>query len=247
MRRVFLILALLALPSAAAANEAKATCERMIHRMRGHANVARYEMTVERPQWTRSIQIQAWDDRGKERLFLRILNPPKDQGVSFLKIGYNLWNYLPRVEKIVRIPPSMMLQPWMGSDFSNDDLIKESSYIDDYTHAIVGKETWEGEEVTQIELTPLPDAPVVWGKVVYWVRNDDLPVQQHFLNEQGKLIKDLRFEEFKIMDGVMFPTFWIMRNVAKDGQKTTLQLLEVDFDPDPAIADSVFTQRNLRS
>lgn len=245
---IFLIAALLVLPSPAAADEGKNIIERMIHKLRGDANIAQYEMTVHRPSWTRSIEVRVWDDRQNKRLFLRILNPPKDEGLSFLKIGYNLWNYLPRVEKVLKIPSSMMLQPWMGSDFSNDDLVKESSYVEDYTHEITGTETMAGEEVSKIELTPLPHAPVVWGKVIIWARvKDDLPVQKHFLDERGNLVKEMRFKEFKVMDGVLFPTIWEMTNVMKEGQKTTLKVLEIDFNPVPPIPDEVFTQDNLRS
>ncbi len=192
--------------------------------------------------------MKVWDNRAEKKVFVRILEPAKDAGTGFLRIGYNLWSYLPKVEKVMKIPPSMMLQPWMGSDFSNDDLVKESSYIDDYDHQITGTETRDSEKILKIELVPHPQAPVVWGKVIWWVRvKDDLPVQQHFLDERGRLIKDLTFYEFKIMDGVMHPTLWEMKNVLKEGQKTTIRLHSVDFDPVPPIPDKIFTEENLRS
>ena len=176
-----------------------------------------------------------------------MLEPAKDRGTSFLRLGYNLWNYLPSVEKVLKIPPSMMLQPWMGSDFTNDDLVKESSYIDDYDHQIVAKETRDGIPVLKIELIPHPNAPVVWGKVIYWVREkDDLPIEEHFIDERGNLIKDLVFSDFKTLDGVFLPTRWEITPVTKQGQKTTLRLLSIKFDPVPPVAESVFTEKNLR-
>ena len=223
------------------ADDGKQIVDRMTQKLRGHANVASYEITVYRPTWSRTIRIKAWDDRARKRFFIRILDPPKDAGISFLRIGYNLWNYLPKVEKVMKIPPSMMLQPWMGSDFTNDDLVKESSYVEDYDQRLVATELREGERVQKIELTPYPNAPVVWGKVVFWVRMDDLPVEEQFFDEKGLLVKELRFQEFKQMDGVLTPTFWEMKAITKEGQRTTIRTLAIDFDPSPPIPDSVFT------
>lgn len=228
-------------------DDGKAAITRMIQKMRGHVNVAVYEMTVQRPSWTRTLKMKVWDDRARRRVFIRILEPAKEQGTSFLRLGYNLWNYLPSVEKTMKIPPSMMLQAWMGSDFTNDDLVKESSYIDDYDHVIAAKETRDGLTVLKIEMTPHQDAPVVWGKVIYWVREkDDLPVEQHFVDEHGRLIKDLVFSDYKVLDGVLLPARWEMKSVLKEGQKTILNLISLDFDPSPPVPESVFTERNLK-
>ena len=240
-------LALVLFPPSLFASDGRQVIERMVQKLRGHSNIAEYEMTVVRPAWTRSLKVKVWDDRAHERAFVRILEPAKDQGVSFLRVGYNLWNYLPSVEKVMKIPPSMMLQPWMGSDFSNDDLVKESSYIDDYDHEVTATEVREGERLLRLELTPRPQAPVVWGKVIFWVREKDwLPVEQHFLDERGRLIKDLRFGGFRTVDGVLYPTSWEMTAVSRAGQKTTLKLLKADFDPVPPIPEATFTERNLR-
>ncbi len=223
---------------------AKNLITQMIQKMRGHVNISYYEMTVQRPSWTRTIKMRVWDDRTKRRVFVRILEPAKDRGTSFLRLGYNLWSYLPSVEKVVKIPPSMMLQPWMGSDFTNDDLVKESSYIDDYDHHIQSKKRRDGLMTVQIELAPHPNAPVVWGKVIFWVREKDhLPVEQQFLNERGELVKDLKFWDYKIQDGVLFPSRWEMTPVLKPGQKTTIQVVSIDFDPVPPVPESVFQEK----
>lgn len=250
----FLLLALLmtVLPfpagSAAPGKSARQYIETMVDRLRKDANVSEIEMTIQRPNWSRALLMNAWDERARHRVFIRILKPPKEQGTTFLRLGDNLWSYLPKVEKVLKIPPSMMLQPWMGSDFTNDDLMKESSYTDDYDHQIAGREERDGEKLVRIELTPHPNAPVVWGKVIFWLReNDSLPVQQHFLDEKGNLIKDLRFSDFKKMDGSLIPTRWEIVPVTKEGQKTILRILTIDFDPSPPIPESVFTEKNLRT
>lgn len=244
---LFAMLPVLSQAASPAAPDAKSVIEKMIHKLRGHVNVSDYSMTVTRPAWSRTLKMKVWDDRTNSRVFVRLLAPAKDAGTSFLRINYNLWNYLPSVEKVMKIPPSMMLQPWMGSDFTNDDLVKESSYIDDYTHEITGHENVDGEPVLKIELTPKANAPVVWGKVIYWVREkDDIPVRQNFIDEKGKLIKDLKFLDIKKMDGVMLPSRWEMTPVLKEGQMTVLLLDRIDFDPVPAVPESVFTEKNLR-
>lgn len=232
---------------AEAAPDGKAIITKMIDKMRNRVNVSDYEMTVVRPQWTRSFKMKVWDHRQNKKVFVRILEPAKDKDIAFLRIDYNLWNYLPSVEKVMKIPPSMMLQPWMGSDFSNDDLVKESSYIDDYDHQVVGEEIQNGMKIIKVELTPHENAPVVWGKVVYWVRaQDQLPVRQQFIDENGVLIKDLTYSEFKVLDSVLLPTHWEMTPVKKEGQKTILNLLSIDFNPSPPLSDTIFTEKNLR-
>jgi outer membrane lipoprotein-sorting protein len=229
------------------APQAKDVIEKMIHRLRGHVNVADYQMTVQRPSWTRTLAMKVWDDRTHSRVFVRITDPAKEAGTSFLRLGYNLWSYLPSVEKVMKIPPSMMLQPWMGSDFTNDDLVKESSYIDDYDHVITATEEEGGQRILKVELMPKPNAPVVWGKVIFWIREkDDIPTRQQFLDEKGRVIKDLSFQDLKMMDGVLLPTRWEMSPVLKEGQKTTLLLNAIDFDPVPPVPDSVFTEKNLK-
>jgi outer membrane lipoprotein-sorting protein len=156
-----------------------------------------------------------------------------------------MWNYLPSVERIVKIPPSMMLQPWMGSDFTNDDMVKESSAVNDYTHRIIGIEEIDGKPAYQIESLAKPEAAVVWGKVVYLVRKDDsIPVSQSFFNERGELIRVLNFSDIKIMDGRLMPTRWEMRPVARPENRTVVTLKAAQYDR--PIDPEIFTQRNLQ-
>lgn len=243
----FMLCAFFSVTSVASASEGKQIIERMTEKLRGRTNTAVYEITVSRPSWKRSLKIEVSDDRKNKRLLLHIQEPPKEKGVSFLRIQENLWSYLPSVEKVIKIPPSLMLQPWMGSDFSNDDLVKESSYIDDYTHQIVGEETRQRELVKKIELLPKEHAAVVWGKIFFWVRTDDLPVEEHFLDENGRVIKTLLFSDFQMMDGILLPTQWTMTDQTQKSRTTTLRLMMIDFDPSPPFPDSLFSQQSLRS
>ena len=202
------------------------------------------EMTIITPRWQRTLVMRIWMDR-PEKTFVRILSPAKEAGIGSLRIKTEMWNYLPSVERIIKIPPSMMLQPWMGSDFTNDDLVKESSVIDDYTHAILGVEEIEGAPVYKVEAIPKPEAPVIWGKLIYWVRKKDLiPLKQEFYDERGELIKVMTFAEIRPMGGRTLPTRWEMRSVKKEGHVTTVILKEIVFDR--PIDPEIFALRNLQ-
>jgi len=199
--------------------------------IRGNTNYGVYSMTVVTPRWERTLTLEAWDDHQNNRAFIKILAPAKDKDTLFLKIGYQLWMFMPKLERIIKIPPSMMLQPWMGSDFTNDDLAKESSIVNDYTHHVVGVERVEDQEVYKIELIPKPEAPIVWGKIWYWINKKNfLPLREQFFDEKGKLIKDLRFSEIKSMDDRDIPTLYEMRSVNKPGHITTLRIEKILFD-----------------
>lgn len=202
----------------------------------------RYQMSVTTPNWQRTLELAIWMDRPDKSL-IRILAPAKEAGIGSLRIKADMWNYLPNVERIIKIPPSMMLQPWMGSDFTNDDLVKESSILDDYTHRVLpsgDSETW------LVEALPRPDAAVVWGKLLYTVRKaDTMPLKQEFYSERGELVRVLRFDDVRSIGGRVIPTRWEMRPVAKPGNVTTIIVKETAYDR--PIDPEVFTQRTLRS
>jgi outer membrane lipoprotein-sorting protein len=203
-----------------------------------------YEMTIATPRWQRTLGLRLWMDRPR-RSFVRILSPAKEAGIGSLRIGTEMWNYLPNVERIVKIPPSMMLQPWMGSDFTNDDLVKESSILEDYTHKVLATVQLDGQDVVQIEAVPKPDAAVVWGRVVYWVRRvDTMPLKQEFFSERGERVRVLSFIDVRKIGGRVLPTRWEMRPDAKPGNSTTVVLKDAVFDR--PVDDEIFSQRNLQ-
>ena len=203
-----------------------------------------YEMTIATPRWQRTLGLKLWMDRPR-RSFVRIVSPAKEAGIGSLRIGAEMWNYLPNVERVIKIPPSMMLQPWMGSDFTNDDLVKESSILDDYTHKVLGVAPGDGEAVLLIEAVPKPDAAVVWGRIVYWVRrSDNMPLKQEFFSERGELVRVLSLGDVRSVGGRVMPTRWEMRPVAKPGNVTTVVLKNAVFNQ--PVSDEIFTQRHLQ-
>jgi outer membrane lipoprotein-sorting protein len=200
------------------------------------------EMTVSTPRWQRALSLQAWIERPR-RSFIRILAPAKEQGIGSLRIGAEMWNYLPNIERTIKIPPAMMMQPWMGSDFTNDDLVKESSVVDDYSHRLA-PEASTGEMYV-VESTPKPDAAVVWGRIVFQIRKADfIPLKEEFFDERGTLVRTLTFSEIRLLGGRTIPTKWEMRPLARPHNVTTVVLRSAVFDQ--AIDPEVFTQRNLQ-
>lgn len=242
MRRLIIILSLCIVSSTARAEMAgKDIVDRMVKAIRGNSNIAEYTMEVHTPSWTRDIQLKVWDDRVAKKVFVKILGPAKDAGTTFLRLNYNLWMYMPSTEKVMKIPPSMMLQPWMGSDFTNDDLVKESSYTEDYDHTL---EAGDGNTYV-VRMDPKPGAPVVWGKMVVKVRRADfMPIEQGYYNEKGALMKTLHFSNYKVIDGHPYPMFWKMENATKPGKYTTITLKTIAFNT--TIPAETFTEQNLR-
>lgn len=209
----------------------------------GRTVQAQLTMTVTTPRWERTLTLDAWMDRPRFS-FIRILAPAKEAGISSLRIGPEMWNYLPNVERTIKIPPSMMLQPWMGSDFTNDDLVKQNSLVEDYTHRLTGSDTVAGEPVYVVESVPKPDAAVVWGRIVLRVRKADfLPAREEFYDERGTLIRVLTYTDIRVIGGRRIPTKWEMRPIAKPGNATTIVMKRATFDA--PISATIFTQRNL--
>lgn len=242
---IFLVLFSLSLyPAYAAELTAKQIIDKSEDTMRSDTSRANAQMTIKTPDWERTLTLNMWDNRPKKTFLIRILTPAKEAGVGTLKIGNNLWNYLPSVEKVIKIPPSMMGNSWMGSDFTNDDLTKESE-IDDYDYKLVGTETKDGYNLYKIDAIPRPDSPVVWGKLIEWIRVDNyLPYRTEFYDEKGKLIKTLDYSEYKTMGDRVIPTRWVMKSVSKEGNSTTVRINRMEFDV--SISDEVFTLRNLQ-
>lgn len=237
----FLVVAAAAQAAEPSGNEIIARVEKLLW---GRTLQGEFEMQVKTKTWQRTLQLRVWMDR-PDRSFIRILAPAKEAGIGSLRLKTEMWNYLPSVERIIKIPPSMMLQPWMGSDFTNDDLVKESSIVNDYTQKVIGTAELDGASVWQVEAVPKPEAAVVWGKIIYWVRRDNyIPVKEEFYSERGELIRIMTFSDVKTMGGRTLPTRWEMRPVNKPDNSTTVTLQQVRYDQ--PIADDIFTQRNLQ-
>jgi len=222
------------------ADEALQAMVKLQNLLRSQTSTATYTMRVVTPEWKRSVRFETWDDRPGKRFFIRITSPKKDKDTSYLKLRGNLWLYLPKLERDIRIPPSMMLSSWMGSDFTNDDLVKSASVVEDYTHHIIAHD----KNSVTIESIPKPDAPVVWGKLVHVIRTDGIPLFEAFYDEHGHKRRMLIFEDVKELGGRRIPSRWIMRPLDESDKQTVLELERIEFDPE--IPDSIFTRANLK-
>ncbi len=245
---VFSLLLMIGLPSGSYAqgvNSPAITAADLVlkvqNRLRSDTSIARYTMRIETADWQREVRLDAWDDRTKKRFFIRILAPRKDKNTTWLKDGGNLWMYLPKLERDIRIPPSMMLSNWMGSDFTNDDLVKMESVVKDYSHQLLSDQ----DGVYTVESVPKPDAPVVWGKIVRRLTHDAMPLSEDYYDEHGKHIRHLAFDQVKHMGGRDIPSRWIMQAVGTPDKRTVMILEEISFDV--LIKDRVFSRANLRS
>ena len=214
--------------------------------MRGDTQEGKYSMTITTPNWERRLELYVYS-KGRDKMFIRILSPSKEKDTTTLRVQNEMWNYLPSVERTIKIPPSMMLQPWMGSDFANDDLVKESSVVYDYTHKIISEENTDGQDVYCIELTPKPGSAVVWYKRIMRINKKDFtPVRDEFYGKGDKLIKTLNYSKCKKISDRSIPAYWEMTSEAKQGHTTTIEIDDKVVYNKP-IDDSVFSLQNLRS
>lgn len=224
--------------------EAREIIDRVDRMLRGDSSVGRVEMTVATRQWKRTTEMRIWSE-GLDKVLVRVEAPKKDQGTATLRVGDNIWNYLPKIDRVIRIPTSMMMASWMGSHFTNDDLVKESRLTRDYDITIEFEGPRNGVTVYEFLLMPRPDAPVVWGKILYQIRKADLqPTWVRYYGEDGQLRRTATFSEWETMDGRQVPTRMRMTPSDKPGEFTEMKYKELDFDL--KIAESIFSLKALR-
>lgn len=210
---------------------------------RSKTSYADMEMHIVTPHYERTLKMLVWT-KGMDRTFIRITSPKKERGVATLRIKNEMWNYLPKIKKVMKISPSMMMGSWMGSDFSNDDLVKESSMQEDYTYKIITPDD-ATPDLIYIELIPNEDSTIVWGKIVSAVRSSDyIPVWQHFYDEKGKLMRILNYKDIKTFGSKTIPSVMEMIPQNKQGHKTIIRWNDGNFDT--KIEDSIFSRRNLQ-
>ena len=211
---------------------------------RGSASVALVDMTIHRPSWERVMTIRGWT-RGTRDSIFTILAPPKDKGNGTLKKGREMWTYNPKVNRTIKLPPSMMSQSWMGSDFSNNDLAKSDSILTDYIHTLEGTESHEGKKVYLIKSVPKTDAPVVWGMQLLKVREDYILLAQEFYDEDMKLVKAMTAFDIGMLGGKLFPRRWKMQKAEKAKEYTLLTYRELEFKKE--IPGRFFSLSNLKN
>lgn len=201
-------------------------------------------ITVVRPKWDRKMEMKSWS-KGDDYSLILLTAPAKEKGMAFLKRDKEVWNWVPSIERTIKLPPSVMMQSWMGTDFTNDDLVKESSVINDYTHAIIGDTVLLDRKCWKIELTPKQDAAVVWGKVILYIDQlDYIQLSGEFYDEDGYLINVMNAYDIKEFGGQLIAARWEMIPVEKEGHKTVMEFLNIVYDN--PINDRFFTTQNMK-
>jgi outer membrane lipoprotein-sorting protein len=210
---------------------------------RSESSYSELEMEIVTPHWERTLKMKAWTE-GMEKTLIRITAPAKEEGVTTLRIGNEMWNYLPKTNKVIKIPPSMMMSSWMGSDFTNDDLVKEFSLFEDYRYEEIRPDD-AVDSLVYINCIPRPDLPVVWGNIVVAaVKESYIPIWQKYYDEDGNLIRVMSYSNVKTFDGRTIPSEMTMIPQEDEGH-TTIRYLELDFNID--LDEDTFSLRNLRS
>lgn len=241
------LLALLAMmPVCAAAGaqprtpDVDAVLARLDDLYRSKSSIARVEINVTTPRSTRSLRLKGWT-RGLDEALFVIEAPARDEGTATLRVGANLWNYLPRIARTIRVPPSMMLGSWMGTDFTNDDLVKESSLLEDFTARIDRRST--SPAGWWIALTVKPDVVGRWARIDILVTDDGLPVEQHHFDRKGRLARTMVFDEIKVFSGRRLPTHMVLTPTGVEGQRTEMRYLDIRFNV--PIPDDTFSLSRL--
>jgi outer membrane lipoprotein-sorting protein len=215
-----------------------------VENWRGVSSYGEMSMTIHRPSWERTMAMRAWTE-GDEKSLVRVTAPKKDAGNGTLMFENNMWTYSPKVNRVIKVPSSMMSQSWMGSDFSNKDVSRSDDIIDQYDHTLVGTEEHQGHKVFVIESVPHEEAAVVWGKEILRIRDDDVLLSEEYYDQDGVLVKVLRTLEVGEMDGRTIAVRQRMSKVDADDEWTEFRIEAVDFDVE--IPGNVFTRSNLRN
>lgn len=227
------------------AQTAKEVVEKADAKMRGNTSQAEITIQTVRPSWTREMKVKAWM-KGKDLSMILVQSPARDKGIIFLKRKKEVWNWMPSLEKMIKLPPSMMTQSWMGTDFTNDDLVKESSIVNDYTHHFAGDTIIDKRNCFKIEMIPKPEAAVVWGKLLVSIdKKDFMELNTRFYDEDGQLINTLNGSEIKMMDGRLIPTKFEMIPAEKPNQKTVMIYRSVVYNR--PIDDGFFTTERAKT
>ena len=187
---------------------------------------------IVRPKWSKEMTMKGWSI-GEDYFASVVLSPAKEKGTVFLKRENEVWNYIPSIERTIKLPPSMMMQNWMGTDFTNDDLVQRSSITDDYTNTIIGNKIIDGLDCWIIELIPNEDAAVVWGKLMMWIdKRDYMQLKTQFFDEYDEMISIMTGKAIKSFDGKKLPAIIEFVPLDKEGNKTIVERLVWKFDID---------------
>jgi outer membrane lipoprotein-sorting protein len=242
--QVVLLLASAMFAPALLAQDAAQLIKQAIDYWRDTSSYGVMEMNIHRPDWQRRMTIRVWT-RGDKQSLVRVAAPAKDAGNATLLLDNDMWSFNPKINRVVKIPSSMMNQSWMGSDFTNNDLAKADDLIEQYTHRLLGTETHEGKKVYVIESVPKEAAPVVWGREVVKVREDWIILEHAFYDQANALVKQLVSLDIKPMGGKLVVARERMQRADKSNEWTEIVTREVVFGPD--LPPGTFTIANLRN
>ena len=234
----------LAAPILGAAPSAHEIIKKMEQRLRGSSSYLKAKILIEKGRVKRTVEFESWESNKRDSSFIRILKPKKDRRISFLKINQNLWQYIPKIGKEIKIDASLMNDSWMGSDFTNDDLVRETSLLDDYDQSLV---KFEDTTIYKIRLLAKPDRPVVWNKLMLQIRKKDfLPRYQEFYDHKGRLKKKMEFGAYKTIGGRLIPSQFKMMSLSGKRvlSSTTMFYLGAKFNLN--IPKYIFSKANLR-
>lgn len=211
---------------------------------KGNSSVGSASMTIVRPTWSRTMEMKSWT-KGTDYSLILILAPARDKGSAFLKRDNEIWNWQPRIDRNIKLPPSMMMQSWMGSDFTNDDLVKESSVIVDYFHEMDGEHEIDGRLCYKIILTPKEDAAVVWGKIVMYIdKEHTIQLRTEFYDEDDYLVNTMYGKDVKELGGKVLPATLEVIPADKEGHKTVITQHWIKFDE--PIKTEFFSTSNMK-
>ncbi len=213
-------------------------------KLRGESSYSEMKITIVRPKWTREMVIKGWA-MGNDYSISMVTAPAKEAGTVFLKRKNEVWNWLPSIERTIKMPPSMLMQSWMGTDLTNDDLVRETSMAEDFSQKIIGEEAIDGRDSYKIELTPKPESAVVWGKVLMWIdKAEYLQLKIEFYDEDEYLVNTMRGKNIKEMGGKILTSIFEVIPAEKPNQKTIIEYIDLKFNIE--IDESYFTTQNMK-
>jgi outer membrane lipoprotein-sorting protein len=229
---------------AAETTDARSLVKAAMDHWRGLSSYSEMTMTIHRAEWERTMSMRAWSEGDKLSL-VRVTAPKKDVGNSTLLKDSEMWSFSPKINRIIKIPSSMMSQGWLGSDFSNKDISKSTEILDQYDHRLIGQTQVDGHTVYTIEAVPHEDAPIVWGKEVLKIRDDFVLLEEQYWDQDGELIKVLRVDDIVEMGGRAVARVMRMGKVKTPNEWTEMTVSKIEFDLD--LPSGIFTLSNLRN
>ena len=224
--------------------DGRAIVKDAIDHWRGQSSYTEMTMIIHRPDWQRSMTMRAWT-MGDDHSLVRVIEPAKDRGNGTLTDKKSMWSYSPKINRVIKVPSSLMGQSWMGSDFSNKDIARADDIIDEYEHTILKVEEVDGVSVYEIESIPHEDAAVVWGREVLRIRKDHVVLEHSFYDQDGKLVKSLKSMEIIEMGGRTIASRQRMSKADKPDEWTEVEINDVEYEIE--LKESLFTLSNLRN